>query len=45
MKNEIIQRFVSYVKIDTQSDENNSTCPTTPGQLTLANMLVEELDL
>ncbi|MBS4218691.1 peptidase T [Bacillus sp. FJAT-49711] len=43
MKNEIIQRFVSYVKINTQSDENNTACPSTEGQLTLANQLVEEL--
>jgi tripeptide aminopeptidase len=44
MKNEIIERFTSYVKVDTQSNENNETCPSTPGQLTLANMLVNELN-
>jgi tripeptide aminopeptidase len=43
VKNEIIERFTSYVKVDTQSNEENETCPSTPGQLTLANMLVEEL--
>ncbi|CAH0345359.1 peptidase T [Bacillus sp. CECT 9360] len=43
MRNEIIDRFIAYVKVDTQSNENNDTCPTTPGQLTLANMLVDEL--
>lgn len=43
MKNEIIQRFTSYVQIDTQSDESSTECPTTPGQLTLGRMLVEEL--
>ncbi|MEH6991426.1 peptidase T [Neobacillus drentensis] len=43
MKNEIIERFTSYVKVDTQSNESNENCPSTPGQLTLANMLVEEL--
>ncbi|MCJ8007743.1 peptidase T [Lederbergia wuyishanensis] len=43
MKNDIIQRFVSYVKINTQSDENSPSCPSTPGQMTLANKLVEEL--
>ena len=43
MKAEIIERFTSYVKVDTQSNEENSTCPSTPGQLTLANQLVEEL--
>ncbi|WHY91921.1 peptidase T [Neobacillus cucumis] len=43
MKNEIIERFTSYVKIDTQSDESSSTCPSTPGQWTLLHMLEEEL--
>jgi tripeptide aminopeptidase len=43
MKHEIINRFTSYVKVDTQSNENNDTCPSTQGQLTLANRLVEEL--
>ncbi|MDQ6595271.1 peptidase T [Bacillus salipaludis] len=43
MKNEIIERFTSYVKIDTQSDESSSTCPSTPGQWTLLHKLEEEL--
>lgn len=43
MKNELIQRFTTYVKVDTQSNEERDTCPSTPGQLTLANLLVEEL--
>lgn len=43
MKEEIIARFTSYVKVDTQSNEDSSTCPSTAGQWTLANMLVEEL--
>jgi tripeptide aminopeptidase len=43
LKNEIIERFTSYVKVDTQSNENSETCPSTEGQLTLANMLVDEL--
>lgn len=44
MKNEIIERFIRYVKVDTQSNEDIETCPSTPGQLTLANMLVKELN-
>ncbi|WP_428910173.1 peptidase T [Niallia sp. Krafla_26] len=44
MKEEIIQRFTAYVKVDTQSNPEVETCPSTPGQLTLANMLVEELN-
>lgn len=43
MKQEMINRFVSYVKIDTQSNEQNQECPSTPGQLVLLNQLVEEL--
>ncbi|KJJ43177.1 peptidase T [Bacillus subtilis] len=43
MKEEIIERFTTYVKVDTQSDEFVDTCPSTPGQLTLGNMLVDEL--
>ncbi|MGV3464233.1 MAG: peptidase T [Heyndrickxia sp.] len=43
MKNEIIERFTSYVKVDTQSNEDSNTCPSTPGQWTLLNMLVDEL--
>ncbi|RKJ14207.1 peptidase T, partial [Butyricicoccus sp. 1XD8-22] len=37
-------RFTSYVKVDTQSNENSDTCPSTSGQLTLANQLVKELE-
>lgn len=43
MKNEIIERFTSYVKVDTQSNADSESTPSTPGQLTLANKLVEEL--
>lgn len=43
VKNEIIERFTSYVKIDTQSNEDSETCPSTPGQWTLLHKLVDEL--
>lgn len=43
MKTEIMSRFISYAQVETQSDESSETCPSTPGQLTLARMLVEEL--
>lgn len=43
LKNEIIQRFTTYVKVDTQSNDESDACPTTPGQLELARMLVDEL--
>ncbi|MEW9675220.1 peptidase T [Lentibacillus sp. L22] len=43
MKDELIKRFTTYVKVDTQSNEENETTPSTTGQLDLANMLVDEL--
>lgn len=43
MKKELTDRFTTYVKIDTQSNENNETCPSTEGQWKLANLLVDEL--
>lgn len=43
LKSEIIQRFSTYVKVDTQSNDDSDTCPSTPGQLDLARMLVNEL--
>jgi tripeptide aminopeptidase len=43
MKEEIIERLTRYVKVDTQSNEESETCPSTPGQLMLAHILVDEL--
>jgi tripeptide aminopeptidase len=43
MKNELINRLTTYLKVDTQSNAESDTCPSTPGQQTLATMLVEEL--
>jgi len=40
----IIDRFVKYVKIDTQSDDNNPDFPSTEKQWNLANILVKELN-
>ncbi len=39
----IIDRFISYVTVDTESDPNSTTTPSTSKQLVLANMLVKEL--
>ncbi|WP_400072581.1 peptidase T [Zobellia russellii] len=39
----IIDRFLKYVKIDTQSDPSSSTTPSTEKQWYLADLLVEEL--
>ena len=38
----VTERFLQYIKVDTQSIEEN-TEPTTPGQIELAKLLVEEL--
>jgi tripeptide aminopeptidase len=44
LKEDIIKRFTSYVRVNTQSDDNNPDCPSTPGQLTLGRRLVDELN-
>ncbi|WP_440603764.1 peptidase T [Bacillus sp. GB_SG_008] len=43
MKQEIIERFTRYVQVDTQSDAESHTVPSTPGQIEFAKQLVEEL--
>ncbi|WP_033827444.1 peptidase T [Bacillus andreraoultii] len=43
MKEELIKRFTTYVKIDTQSNEESTTCPSTSGQWDLLNLLEKEL--
>ncbi len=40
----IIDRFISYVTIDTESDPTSKTTPSTKKQWVLANKLVEELN-
>ena len=42
-KEHIIKRFISYVTIDTESDPNSNTTPSTEKQWDLANKLAEEL--
>jgi tripeptide aminopeptidase len=39
----IIDRFISYVTVDTESDSNSGTTPSTAKQWILANQLVDEL--
>lgn len=39
----IINRFIEYCQIDTQSDENSTTSPSTFKQFDLANLLVKQL--
>ncbi len=37
------ERFLRYVKFDTESDEFSETCPSTPNQKVLGQALVEEM--
>ncbi|MBR3609167.1 MAG: peptidase T [Bacteroidales bacterium] len=39
----VIDRFLGYVKVDTQSDELTNLTPSTPGQMIFAQQLVKEL--
>ncbi len=39
----LLDRFLRYVRVDTQSSEESETCPSTAKQLDLARILVEEL--
>jgi len=43
MSDDILQRFLRYVRVDTQSDETSNTFPSTPGQLELLEILKQEL--
>ncbi len=38
-----VERFLKYVTIDTQSDPESKTCPSTEKQKNLGNLLVQEL--
>jgi tripeptide aminopeptidase len=40
---ELLERFGRYVRIDTQSRRDRSSSPSTPGQLELGRILVQEL--
>ncbi len=42
-KYSVLERFLKYVTIDTQSDFNSPTCPSTAKQKNLGTLLVEEL--
>src|SRR6266699_3680979 len=39
----VLERFLRYVQIDTQSSRDGAGTPSTPGQFELARMLVAEL--
>jgi len=42
-RKELLARFLRYVQVDTQSDENSTTSPSTAKQKDLARLLAEEL--
>ena len=39
----VLDRFLRYVAIDTRSNEDSQSCPSTPGQLVLMRILAAEL--
>jgi len=39
----VLDRFLRYVRLDTRADERSQTVPSTPGQLTLLALLVDQL--
>ncbi|MBT2652877.1 peptidase T [Oceanobacillus sp. ISL-73] len=43
MQKQLINRLITYAKIDTQSDDQSSTTPSTPGQWDLIHYLQNEL--
>jgi tripeptide aminopeptidase len=43
MHTSALERFLRYVTIDTRADDTSASCPSTPGQLELARILVAEL--
>ncbi|WP_455661174.1 peptidase T [Pradoshia sp.] len=43
MNNQLVERFLTYVKVDTQSNEASLSCPSTEKQFNLLNLLKDEL--
>ena len=43
LSRDLLERFLRYVRVDTQSARDREQSPSTPGQLELATMLVAEL--
>jgi tripeptide aminopeptidase len=41
---DLLERFLRYVRVDTQSRRDGAGSPSTPGQLELAGLLVDELE-
>ena len=43
LADDLLERFLRYVRVDTQSARDRTGSPSTPGQLDLSRMLVDEL--
>jgi tripeptide aminopeptidase len=43
LSRDLLERFLRYVRVDTQSARDREQSPSTPGQLDLSRMLVDEL--
>src|SRR4051812_35985660 len=43
LADDLLERFLRYARVDTQSARDRTKSPSTPGQLDLSRMLVEEL--
>src|SRR2546423_4670636 len=43
LSGDLLERFLRYVRVDTQSARDRTGSPSTPGQLELSRMLVDEL--
>lgn len=43
MKNQLLDRFLKYISIDSQADPESNTFPSTKKQFDMANLLAEEL--
>ena len=45
MRKEVLEKFLRYISIDTQSDESSASCPSSKKELDLAKVLYEELQV
>ena len=43
LADDVLDRFLRYVQVDTQSDDDSETYPSTAKQLDLGKMLADEL--
>jgi tripeptide aminopeptidase len=44
MKEKVLEKFLKYISIDTQSDDSSETCPSAKKELDLAKLLFDELN-